>query len=390
MKLIEQKGGGASIAYTSLGGDNQDNGLMERFILASSSIPTDAINADSPLVPSYQGHFGLYGMKGCYYLDDYGIGGWLINNDISTWIKPKEKRDINLVYSFWTKPFKPTKDNHRPTGGFFKEQHHWTCWALSVIQAAKFYKNVHLYTDNLGKKILFDTLQLPFTKVDTCLEDIEDVNGNYWAYGKIVAYSKQKEPFINIDGDVILWQPLPERLETAEVACQDLEDASMIPIHYLPPIKLAEEHLIHLPNAWVQDKANRSSRTPVHVGIVGGTNISLFQEYKKQVDELLFHEFNREGWDYLYRKGKGAMLSWFNTIFEQYLLGAICRSRGVTPECLIPPRKRGDIFYISALGYSHLMGGTAKKNSDIIQGMERRISEVNPALMRRIKDLVKI
>jgi hypothetical protein len=390
LKLIEQQGDGASISYNSLGEDSETDSCVKKFTLSSSSIPTDSIDADSPLIPSYQGHYGLYGMKGCYYLDDYGIGGWLINNDIKTWKTPKKKRDINLIYSFWTKPFKPTPGNHRPTGGFAKEAHHWMCWALSVIQAAKFYNNVHLYTDNLGKKILSDILQLPFTMVDTCLEDIEDVNENYWAYGKIVAYSKQKEPFINIDGDVLLWQPLPQELETAEIACQDLEDSSLVPLHYIPPIKLAEEHLIHLPSAWIRDKAHRSSRIPVHVGIVGGTDIALFQEYRKQVDEFLFHPFNREGWDALYKQGQGAMLSWFNTIFEQYLLGAICRSRKVKPTCLIPRRKRADIFFISDLGYSHLMGGTAKKNSDILQGMEKRLATDHIALLNRIEDLVKI
>jgi hypothetical protein len=36
------------------------------------------------------------------------------------------------------------------------------------------------------------------------------------------------------------------------------------------------------------------------------------------------------------------------------------------------------------------MGGTAKKNSDILQGMEGRLVKADNKLMKRIKDLVKV
>ena len=84
--------------------------------------------------------------------------------------------------------------------------------------AKHWFKNLVLYTDNQGIEDLNRVLPL-FDDVKLDLQELHDNNvpSSLWAYPKILAYSKETEPFLHIDNDVFLWEKLP--LEFCTKAC---------------------------------------------------------------------------------------------------------------------------------------------------------------------------
>ncbi len=76
-------------------------------------------------------------------------------------------------------------------------------WCLSCLQFLKYYKEVHLYTNEQGRSVLIDQLHLPYTEVLLVETEIQ-VPAGLWAYYKIHTYSLQRRPFIHVDGDVYI------------------------------------------------------------------------------------------------------------------------------------------------------------------------------------------
>src|SRR5579871_3789824 len=125
---------------------------------------------------------------------------------------------MRAVWSFWSRPFEAHKCFiwHKPL-------HHLLAWGLSLRAAARHYPETVLITDRAGKKLLVDQLGLSFTHVSTELERLRDVDLDWWALGKLVAYNIQDRPFVHLDTDVFLWKPLPLHLTQATVFAQNPE-----------------------------------------------------------------------------------------------------------------------------------------------------------------------
>jgi len=108
--------------------------------------------------------------------------------------------------SLWTKPCTDKKVH-----GFNSVEAMIESLILSANVANKHYSEIHFYTDQLGYEWITPYLdQLPFTKIEICLDDLNWVPDVYWSFIKVYVYSLQKEPFIHIDNDVFLWDSIPE------------------------------------------------------------------------------------------------------------------------------------------------------------------------------------
>jgi hypothetical protein len=101
---------------------------------------------------------------------------------------------MKIIQSFWTKPFlqSPDLQDSRMNGGWPARKYNYFSWALSCLQLCRYYQNVELVTDDLGKFILIEKLKLPYTSVKTELNRINDYNAGLWALGKICAYRDRK------------------------------------------------------------------------------------------------------------------------------------------------------------------------------------------------------
>jgi len=75
---------------------------------------------------------------------------------------------------------------------------------LSVLSAKKTFGNIHLVTNERGKK-LFEELEFPYDSITTELEGKKFQHGSY-AMGKLYAYVAQDKPFLHIDNDTFLFE----------------------------------------------------------------------------------------------------------------------------------------------------------------------------------------
>jgi hypothetical protein len=94
---------------------------------------------------------------------------------------------------------------------------------LSLEAARQHYPNTRLYTDDEGARVLIDELELPFERVSTCLNKLQGEDPEWWALGKLEAYARQDAPFVHVDTDVFLWNPLAPEVENAGVLAQNPE-----------------------------------------------------------------------------------------------------------------------------------------------------------------------
>ena len=127
---------------------------------------------------------------------------------------------MNIIMSLWTKPCTDGKAH-----GFSSVEAMLESLILSVNVAKKHYPEIHFYTDKLGYEWITPYLdQLPFTKIEICLDEFNWVPDVYWSFVKVCVYTLQKEPFIHIDNDVFLWDKIPDFiLEGQDFVFQETE-----------------------------------------------------------------------------------------------------------------------------------------------------------------------
>ena len=127
---------------------------------------------------------------------------------------------MNIIMSLWTKPCTDGKSH-----GYNTVENMIDSLILSANVAKRHYPEIHFYTDKLGYEWITPYLdQLPFTKIEVCLDQFNWVPDVYWSFVKVAVYTLQKEPFIHIDNDVFLWDKIPEYiLENQDFVFQETE-----------------------------------------------------------------------------------------------------------------------------------------------------------------------
>jgi len=92
---------------------------------------------------------------------------------------------MNIIMSMWTKPCVDGKAH-----GFSTVENMIDSLILSVNVAKKHYPEIHFYTDKLGYEWITPYLdQLPFTKIEICLDDFNWVPDVYWSFVKVYVYT---------------------------------------------------------------------------------------------------------------------------------------------------------------------------------------------------------
>lgn len=126
---------------------------------------------------------------------------------------------MNVIFSLWTKPCTNGKAH-----GFTTVQDMINSLILAVNVAKRNYENIHFYTDKLGMEWITPHLSdLPFTKIEVCLDELDWLDDKYWSLVKLYVYNLQKEPFFHIDNDVYLWDKFPDEFVAADFFFQEVE-----------------------------------------------------------------------------------------------------------------------------------------------------------------------
>jgi len=207
---------------------------------------------------------------------------------------------MKIIQSLWSKP-------SSETGGWSEKIFYYMSWALSCLKLKEFYKSVELYTDQKGKKLLIDTLQLPYDKVHVVLDDLNDYSPKLWALGKVYTYYLQNEPFIHVDGDIFIWDKFPDRIENAPLIAQHKEENYE---HHLSAARSLIGAKFDFNKAI--NPTNKTEINEVNAGILGGKNIEFFTIYTNEVFDFVKKNKNQ------IELSKEMEITYVNTIFEQY------------------------------------------------------------------------
>ena len=193
---------------------------------------------------------------------------------------------MKVVQSFWSKPFFKENDdlNARFKGGWLNANFFYYSCMLSCLKFKQNYGEVTLYTDDLGKELLIDKLEIPYSKVHLELNVLQDYPAELWALGKVLTYSLQEKPFIHADTDVFVWDKLPDEFLNTDLFAQNLE-------FNFPKYNEVLEIVINEFKAISKDLFPIYSRTKdvyaYNAGIIGGTSLDFFKELKNKVFEII-------------------------------------------------------------------------------------------------------
>ncbi|WP_437674814.1 DUF6734 family protein [Sorangium sp. So ce131] len=291
---------------------------------------------------------------------------------------------MRAVWSFWSKPF--LAHYHR---SWASPRHHLLSWVLSVRTAMRHYRPTALYTDDAGARMLVDGAGLEFDEVHTTLNAIAEVDPEWWALGKLYAYRAQSQPFVHIDSDVFLWQPLPSRLDAADLIAQNPEPFVVGRSYYQPGV--FERALGRTAGAWLPEEWRwfRESGLPQRAeccGVFGGRHVSFVQHYAERAIHLIERAENQPAWATLTDKIS------HNILFEQYLLSACIEYhraheasgyRGVAIDYVFPSMAAAFNADVAArAGYTHLIAD-AKRNPELARRLEVRVARDHPAHFER-------
>jgi hypothetical protein len=229
-------------------------------------------------------------------------------------------------------------------------------FALALTLARQHYSEIEFVTDEDGADLLVTKVGLKFNRVRTDLQQL-DLPRSAWVAGKLKAYALQEEPFIHLDHDVLLFQPLPEKLLAAPVAVQSTEPAGW----YHKPRTYCSA------SAW--DECTRplgASPFAYNTGLFGGTDLEFIRSYGEKALDNLRREADRKN-----GVSPGCM-----TVFEQAFLARHAADQRAEVKPLLRNWSEGEQF-----GYTHLM--CAKQRPECLLKVRQRLQALDPELLLR-------
>ncbi|WP_428658054.1 DUF6734 family protein [Runella sp.] len=170
-------------------------------------------------------------------------------------------------------------------GGWVSPRYHWMAWTLSCLLLKKHFKRVQLITDEAGKRILIDQLQLPYDSVELAMEQHKELISKSWVLVKLAGVASHSEPFLHVDGDLFLWECPSEEFLNSPLTAQHLEIG--YPAYTLILKSLKENNFI-LPAC--MDSINHV--IGINTGLLGGQEYGFFKRFFELVNQ--FYDQNSE------------------------------------------------------------------------------------------------
>ncbi|MHC0445876.1 DUF6734 family protein [Flavobacterium sp. 3-218] len=272
---------------------------------------------------------------------------------------------MKVVYSYWD-----TGDGLKKPSNWFSSRLMLSSMVISVLNSYKHYGRVEMVTDS-ASKIWIEKLGLPFESIKTDLDELEKYDKGSWALGKIKAYSIQKEPFLHVDLDVILFEPFSQKLLNHDLYVQNFEPFSMDNYNktYVPYIDLLENHGTNLPIGF-SDKKHA-----VNLGIYGCNNL----EFNKLFCNSVFNFIDNNE-----QKFKSLVpLHKLCVVWEQYFWALIADKLKMSIGTIIDPQYK----LASETGYFHLL--IDKYKEEIATSFNEHVKNIYPNYYQSIEELLK-
>lgn len=300
---------------------------------------------------------------------------------------------MKIVQSFWSKPAlaQPLTNQmlSRAGGGWRSPKHHYLAWVLSCMQLSTYYDAVELVTDEAGKRLLIDELQLPYTSVRVELDALNPYDASLWAIGKLWAYAVQTAPFLHVDSDVFIWGPFPEAVGQAPLLVQGI-DSTDLTFYSLTLSVLADAGF------WLPPEIRAAHRTgsfrSISAGVFGGTDLAFIHEYSRQA--IAFADRNQDKLARINVPGIGPGM--FNLIYEQLYGWCLAEAQHRRVTVLLPDYTSTDSccriadfqqVYEKKTTYIHLAGYKRKQDEAQCRVLENLVRHYYPAYYERVLEL---
>lgn len=224
---------------------------------------------------------------------------------------------------------------------------------LSLALLSRHFKETELVTDELGRQIA-DRLGWEYQRYKINLRCLSPEMRHIWALGKIYAISIQNERFCHIDNDVLLFQPLPDRLLKEPIFAQS-PDRPEFYVHGEMQRAIKSSSLTKI-----------AAPTPYNTGIIGG-DPNLLREYAQMAIGAAYRIEGVNGTD-------------ISMAIEQSWLGEFAQQRGYKVRTLL--RVDSTEEEAGKAGYAHLVG-KSKHLPEWQQRCEARLAHEFPAIYEK-------
>jgi hypothetical protein len=234
------------------------------------------------------------------------------------------KEGITIYQSIWLKPFyNDNKDyqtlntSSRYLGGWRNEKLFYLSWAYSLCRLKKYYPNVCLVSDELGKELFINKLGLHYDDVQCNLDELNIKNSSLWALGKLKTYSNANVPFLHFDGDVFIWDKIKPFTRNNELIFQNYEYNEE---YYRLSLIEILDNFSFIPSFLENIVKKNKNIISLNAGVIGTNDSDFLKEYT----DLAF-EFVDKNKAHLSNINIGR----FNTVYEQLLCFEIAKKRRI-------------------------------------------------------------
>tara|TARA_R110002049_G_scaffold65035_1_gene170966 strand:+ start:99402 stop:100688 length:1287 start_codon:yes stop_codon:yes gene_type:complete len=286
---------------------------------------------------------------------------------------------MDIIQSFWSKPaFHENQNfkNNRKFGGWLEYKYFLMSNCLSFLTLNKYHSKVKLYTDSKGYDIFINQLGLPYHDVSLVLDELKNEDHRLWVLGKLKTIALQEKPFIHVDNDIYIWDALPVKNETDYLIAQSKHP---VPKTYQDSLLEVNKHFVNVPK---QLKKNVFEyENIVNIGLLGGNDISFFQNYCTKAYSFL--EVNKSNLEKI-------NIGSFNQILDEFFISCLLNER--KNVCYYIDSSKESVAYDSVLRfhlvpiidkYIHLVG-FAKQNKFACQQLELRLKYEFPDAHKKV------
>jgi len=250
--------------------------------------------------------------------------------------------------------------------GFGSQNDYVLSLALAAKYAKKIFGEVHFYGDRQSISLIEG--KVAFDKTFDSLEALNSRGIPYIsAYPRAYVYSLMDQPFVHINSDVYIWEPLPEKCLNAEVFCQGIEyDFFNKGIDQLKQSGFIGNAL------WEEYVLNKSVQFVPRMEIFGGQNIEWIRKYASDILHMIECPANLVA---LKRKMFSpqiiniALEQWYNVVrsyYDEIFITTLCSDDKSCP-----------------IKYTHFISD-AKKDHSVLSVLRARCNKEFPDLMMKL------
>ena len=287
-------------------------------------------------------------------------------------------RIMNIIQTFYSygKNQNPLFDK----AGFLCPEFNWLSMALSCVLLKKHYGKVSLYCNQSVKKLIEETLHIPYTEIIEVPDFMDRYEGyELWALPKLYTYSLQTTPFLHVDCDWFMFDRLSEEFLSSDLYAQNIEYDDQF--YNRKCIDRFVKKGGILPEFLMED-VNKPIIRVANAGIIGGNDIVFFNDYLKEVSSFITKN------DKVLQENKDGFI---NSIYEQMFFFSLAKRKGKNVHYCTEGDKLSTKFEWLQMdytckrkhGYMHLLAHL-KRDIKALVFVSRYLEYLNPDLHHHI------